>query len=81
MGRQLPAEVIYRIRIRIESVEKVATIAEAVEVSKNSAYKIQLVHIRQGTCHHTPRHRRHPLQSAEVHLGPFNNTRSQEDLV
>jgi hypothetical protein len=65
MGRQLPAEVIHRIRIWIESVEKVAAIAETVEMSKNSAYKIQLVHIRQGTCRHTPpRHRR---QSADDH--------------
>jgi hypothetical protein len=38
MGRQLPAEVIHRIRIRIESVEKVAAIAEAVEASKNWAF-------------------------------------------
>jgi hypothetical protein len=40
MGRQLPAEIIHRMIIRIESVEKVAVVAEAVNsVLRNSAYK------------------------------------------
>jgi len=35
MGRQLPAEVVHRIRVRVESGERIPAIAKAVEVSKN----------------------------------------------
>ena len=42
MGRRLPDEVVYRIRLRVEANESVAAIAEAVKVSKKTIYKLQL---------------------------------------
>jgi hypothetical protein len=36
MGRRLPDEVVYRIRLRIDAGEEVAAIAEAVKVSKKT---------------------------------------------
>jgi len=42
MGRHLPDEVVYRIRIRIEANEDVAAIAAAVKVAKKTVYKMRL---------------------------------------
>ena len=42
MGRRLPDEVIYRIRIYIEAGKAVPAIAEAVKVAKNIIYKMRL---------------------------------------
>ena len=42
MGRRLPDEVVYRIRIRIKANKAVPAITEAVKVSKPTVYKIQL---------------------------------------
>jgi hypothetical protein len=42
MGRRLPDEVVYRIRLRVEANESVVAIAEAVKVSKKIIYKLQL---------------------------------------
>jgi len=42
MGRRLPDEVVYRIRLRIEANENVAAIAEVVKVSKKTIYKLRL---------------------------------------
>ena len=42
MGRRLPDEVVYRIRIRIEANKDMATIAAAVKVAKKTIYKIRL---------------------------------------
>jgi len=41
MGRRLPDEVVYRIRIRLEASEGVPAIAKAVEVSPQTVYNIQ----------------------------------------
>ena len=42
MGRRLPNEVVYRIRIRIKAGEAVPAIADAVKVAKKTIYKMQL---------------------------------------
>jgi len=42
MGRRLPNEVVYRIRIRIKVSKAVPAIAEAVKVSKPTIYKMRL---------------------------------------
>jgi len=42
MGRRLAPEVVYRIRVRIEVGEEVSAIAEAINVSRPTVYKIQL---------------------------------------
>jgi len=42
MGRRLPDEVIYRIRIRIKANKDVAAIAAAVKVAKKTVYKMRL---------------------------------------
>jgi len=42
MGRRLPDEVVYRIRIRIKAGKAVLAIAEAVKVAKKTIYKMQL---------------------------------------
>jgi len=42
MGRRLPDEVVYRIRIRIKANEDVAAIAAAVKVAKKTVYKMRL---------------------------------------
>ena len=42
MGRRLPDEVVYRIKIRIEAGEVVPAIAEAVKVGKKTIYKMRL---------------------------------------
>ena len=42
MGRRLPDEVVYRIRVRIEASEAVLAIAEAIKVGKKTIYKIRL---------------------------------------
>ena len=42
MGRRLPDEVVYRIRIYIEAGKAVPAITEAVKVGKKMIYKIQL---------------------------------------
>jgi len=42
MGRRLPDEVIYRIRIYIEASKAVLAIIDAVKVAKKTIYKIQL---------------------------------------
>ena len=42
MGRRLPDEVVHRIRLRIKANENMATIAEAVKVSKKTIYKLRL---------------------------------------
>jgi len=42
MGRRLPDEVVYRIRIRIKASKAVPAIAEAVKVGKKAIYKMRL---------------------------------------
>jgi len=42
MGRRLPDEVVYRIRLRIKANKNMAAIAEAVKVSKKIIYKLRL---------------------------------------
>ena len=42
MGRRLPDEVVYRIRIRIKASKAVPAITEAVKVTKNTIYKMRL---------------------------------------
>jgi hypothetical protein len=42
MGRRLAPEVVYRIRVRIEAGEEVSAIAEAIDVSCPTVYKIRL---------------------------------------
>ena len=42
MGRRLPDEVVYRIRLRIKANKNVAAIIKAVKVSKKTIYKLQL---------------------------------------
>ena len=42
MGRRLPDEVIYRIRIRIKAGKAILAIADAVKVAKKTIYKIRL---------------------------------------
>jgi hypothetical protein len=42
MGRRLPDEVVYKIRLRIDAGEEVAAIAKAVKVSKKTIYKLRL---------------------------------------
>jgi DNA-binding XRE family transcriptional regulator len=42
MGRRLPDDVVHRIQLHIEAGEDVATIAEAVGVTKKTIYKLQL---------------------------------------
>jgi len=42
MGRRLPDEVVYRIRLWIEANKDIAAIAEAVKVSKKTIYKLRL---------------------------------------
>jgi len=42
MGRRLPNEVVYRIRLRVKANKSVAAIIEAVKVSKKIIYKLQL---------------------------------------
>ena len=42
MGRRLPDEVVYRIRICIEANEYVGAIAAVVKVAKKTVYKMQL---------------------------------------
>jgi transposase len=42
IGRRLPDEVVYRIRLRIDAGKEVAAIAEAVKVSKKTIYKLRL---------------------------------------
>src|SRR5271154_6471728 len=42
MGRRLPDEVVYRIRVRIEAGEGVPAIAKAIEVARRTVYKIRV---------------------------------------
>jgi hypothetical protein len=42
MGRRLPDEVVYRIRIRIKAGKAVLAITEAVKVAKKTIYKMRL---------------------------------------
>jgi len=42
MGRRLPDEVVYKIRLHIKANKSVAAITEAVKVSKKIIYKLQL---------------------------------------
>jgi len=42
MGRRLPDEVVYRIRIRLEASEEAPAITKAVGVGKKTIYKLQL---------------------------------------
>ena len=42
MGRCLPDEVVYRIRLYVEANESVAAIVEVVKVSKKTIYKLWL---------------------------------------
>ena len=42
IGRRLPDEVIYRIRLRVKANKSVAAIVEAVKVSKRTIYKLWL---------------------------------------
>jgi len=42
MGRRLPDEVVYRIRLRVKANKSIAAIAEAVKVSKKIIYKLRL---------------------------------------
>jgi hypothetical protein len=42
MGRRLPNEVVYRIRIRIKANKDIATIIAIVKVAKKTIYKIRL---------------------------------------
>lgn len=42
MGRRLPDEVVYRIRVRIEAGERVPAIAKAIQVAHRTVYKIQV---------------------------------------
>ena len=42
MGRRLAPEVVYRIRVRIEAGKEVSAIAEAINVSHPTVYKIRL---------------------------------------
>ena len=42
MGRRLAPKVVYRIRIRIKAGKEVSAIAEAINVSCPTVYKIQL---------------------------------------
>jgi hypothetical protein len=40
MGRRLPDEVVYRIRVRIEAGEGVLAIAKAIEVARRTVYGV-----------------------------------------
>jgi len=42
MGRRLPDEVVYRIRVRIEAGEGVPAIAKAIRVARRTLYKIRV---------------------------------------
>jgi transposase len=42
MGRRLPDEVVYRIKVRIEAGEGVPAIAKAIEVARRTVYKIRV---------------------------------------
>jgi len=42
MGRRLPDEVIYRIRIRIKAGDAVPAIADTIKVAKKTIYKMRL---------------------------------------
>ena len=42
MGRRLPDEVVYRIRVRIEAGEGVPAIAKAIDVARRTVYKIRV---------------------------------------
>ena len=42
IGRRLPDEVVYRIRLRIDTGTEVAAISKAVGVSKKTIYKLRL---------------------------------------
>jgi len=42
MGRRLPDEVVYRIKVRIEAGEGVPAIAKAIEVAHRTVYKVRV---------------------------------------
>jgi hypothetical protein len=68
MGRRLPDEVVHRIMLRIEANEDVASIADAVKVSKKTIYKLQL------NIDPNPNEYLQPRQPCRPKLGPPTTT-------